>query len=137
MSKPFKIILWVVAGISISGITFIVLPALLLAMMQHNVKTNDGNIENAMSLSDSYDMPTRQEVTFELSTKNGPVTLRTGMPKDSVRRLMGTPYTTDVNDLGYMGVIEIWEYKGRNRYVSEFRLEFNNNRLKSVHQYRE
>lgn len=73
---------------------------------------------------------------FELSTKRGDITLHTLMPKDSVRILMGKPNTVDVDDIG-MDVYETWKYKGRNRVIDEFTVEFVNGRLRSVRQYRE
>ncbi|MEY2702048.1 MAG: hypothetical protein RLY43_681 [Bacteroidota bacterium] len=74
--------------------------------------------------------------SFELTTKNGIVKLHTHMSKDSVKILMGRPQSTDVNDYGYNGkVSEIWKYKGTNRYVEEFTIEFDNGKLKSVDQF--
>jgi hypothetical protein len=75
--------------------------------------------------------------SFELSTKNGVIKLHTYMPKDSVQILMGRPQSTDVDNRGSFGVHETWEYKGRNRYTSEFTIEFTDGELKSVRQYRE
>lgn len=74
---------------------------------------------------------------FELNTKRGAIKLHTYMPKDSVKLLMGSPTTTDVKDFGNLGVHETWEYKGRNRYVSEFTIDFVDGELESVRQYRE
>ena len=61
--------------------------------------------------------------------------LHTYMSKDSVQILMGRPQSTDINDYGFGGVIETWKYKGSNRYVDEFTIEFANGKLKSVRQY--
>ena len=74
---------------------------------------------------------------FELSTPKGDITLRTYMPKDSVKMLMGKPTSVDVSNLGVVGVHETWEYKGSNRYINEFTLEFVNGELESVSQYQE
>ncbi|QDO95264.1 hypothetical protein FNB79_15205 [Formosa sediminum] len=59
------------------------------------------------------------------------------MSKDSVQILMGRPQSTDVNDYGFGGVIETWKYKGTNRYVDEFTIEFTNGKLKSVRQFKD
>ena len=75
--------------------------------------------------------------SFELSTKNGIIKLHTYMSKDSVQILMGRPQSTDIQDIGGMGVYETWKYKGRNQYVDEFTLRFKDGELESVHQYRE
>ena len=74
---------------------------------------------------------------FELSTPKGDITLHTYMPKDSVKMLMGKPTSVDVSNLGVVGVHETWEYKGSNRYINEFTLEFVNGELESVSQYQE
>ena len=75
--------------------------------------------------------------TFELSTKNGVVTLHSYMSKDSVKILMGRPHSISVTDLGSAGVNETWEYKGRNSSIPEFTMVFSNGKLESVDQYRE
>lgn len=75
--------------------------------------------------------------SFELTTKNGIVKLHTYMSKDSVQILMGRPQSTDVNDYGFGEVIETWKYKGTNRYVDEFTIEFTNGKLKSVRQFKD
>lgn len=51
--------------------------------------------------------------------------------------LMGKPTSVDVSNLGVVGVHETWEYKGSNRYINEFTLEFVNGELESVSQYQE
>lgn len=76
--------------------------------------------------------------SFELTTKKGVVKLRTFMPKDSVKILMGRPQSTDIQNNEYNGeVSETWKYKGTNRYIDEFTIEFSNGKLKSVDQYKE
>ncbi|MBW7844518.1 MAG: hypothetical protein H3C45_02505 [Bacteroidia bacterium] len=76
--------------------------------------------------------------SFELTTEKGIVKLHTYMPKDSVQILMGRPQSTDINDYGYKGEVhETWRYKGTNRYIDEFTIEFKNGKLKSVSQYKE
>ena len=74
---------------------------------------------------------------IEVYTAAGEVKLYVGMPKDSVKMKMGNPYTTSAYDSPYSGLQETWEYMGRNKYVSEFTIEFLNGRLKSLRQYRE
>ena len=74
---------------------------------------------------------------FELNTSKGDVILHTYMTKDSVKLLMGKPNSVDVFNGGYSGVHETWEYKGRNRYISEFTIKFLNGELESVSQRRE
>ncbi len=76
--------------------------------------------------------------SFELTTKKGIVKLRTYMPKDSVKILMGRPQSTDIRNNEYNGeVSETWKYKGTNRYVDEFTIEFSNGKLKSVDQFKD
>jgi hypothetical protein len=92
------------------------------------------------SLNGSYtDENGEQNIqSFELTTKKGIVTLRTYMPKDSVKILMGRPRSTDIQNNEYNGeVSETWKYKGTNRYIDEFTIEFSNGKLKSVDQYKE
>jgi hypothetical protein len=76
--------------------------------------------------------------SFELTTKNGIVKLHTYMSKDSVQILMGRPQSTDIEDYEYKGdVRETWKYKGTNRYIDEFTIEFSNGKLKSVRQFKD
>lgn len=75
--------------------------------------------------------------SFELSTKKGIVKLHTYMSKDSVQILMGRPQSTSINDCGYGEVRETWNFRGTNRFVDEFTIEFINGNLKSVKQYKD
>jgi PDZ domain-containing secreted protein len=79
----------------------------------------------------------RNTQSFELITKKGVIKLHTYMPKDSVKILMGRPQSTDINDYGYGEAHETWKYKGTNRYIDEFTIEFVNGKLKSVDQYKD
>ena len=74
---------------------------------------------------------------LEVFTEKGELLMYVGMPKDSVKMLMGAPYSTRAYNSEYFGLQETWEYMGRNKYVSEFTFEFENGRLKSLRQYRE
>lgn len=95
------------------------------------------NLNQSFDESDIDEDEQRNIQSFELTTKKGIVKLHTYMPKDSVRILMGRPQSTDINDLGYGGAHETWKYKGTNRYVDEFTIEFINGKLKSVSQYKD
>ncbi|GAB6012460.1 hypothetical protein [Viscerimonas tarda] len=141
MNTFFKIALGFVLGVVCTiGVLF-----LIANTKENQLKEEIRNqlLENLkQSLNESNeDEPNKYEPrniqSFELSTKNGIVKLHTYMPKDSVQILMGRPQSTDVNDMGILGIRETWEYKGRNRYTSEFTIEFTDGELKSVRQYRE
>lgn len=95
------------------------------------------NLNQSFGESDSDKDEQRNIQSFELTTKNGIVKLHTYMSKDSVQILMGRPQSTDINDNGYGKTYETWKYKGTNRYVDEFTIEFINGKLKSVSQYKE
>jgi hypothetical protein len=87
--------------------------------------------------SDTDEDGQRNIQPFELTTKNGTVKLHTYMSKDSVKILMGRPQSTDIDDYGPGKARETWEYKGTNRYVDEFTIEFINSKLKSVSQFKD
>lgn len=95
------------------------------------------NIKQFLDESDSDENYQKNIQSFELNTKNGIVKLHTYMSKDSVQILMGRPQSTDLNDYGFGEVIETWKYKGTNRYVDEFTIEFTNGKLKSVRQFKD
>jgi len=97
----------------------------------------DNAIKNNQKISEELNSARKNIQSFELTTKNGIVKLHTYMSKDSVQILMGRPQSTDINDYGFGGVIETWKYKGSNRYVDEFTIEFANGKLKSVRQYKD
>lgn len=76
--------------------------------------------------------------SFELTTKKGIVKLRTYMHKDSVKILMGRPQTTNIHNNELNGKVEeTWKYKGSNKYVDEFTIEFSNGKLISVRQFKD
>lgn len=95
------------------------------------------NLNQSFDKSDTDEDEQRNIQSFELITKNGIVKLHTYMAKDSVRILMGRPQSTDINDYGYGEAHETWKYKGTNRYVDEFTIEFINGKLKSVNQFKD
>jgi hypothetical protein len=96
------------------------------------------NLNQSFGESGTDEDEQRNFQSFELTTKKGIVKLHTYMPKDSVQILMGRPQSNDINDNGYKGEVhETWKYKGTNRYVDEFTIEFTNGKLKSVRQYKE
>ncbi len=95
------------------------------------------NMKQFLDESDADENYQKNIQSFELTTKNGIVKLHTYMSKDSVQILMGRPQSTDVNDYGFGEVIETWKYKGTNRYVDEFTIEFTNGKLKSVRQFKD
>ena len=65
----------------------------------------------------------------EVKGKKGNVTLHTGMPKDSVRILLGK--TDEINLNGYF---ENWGYKLKNNYVSDLDIDFEQGKLTGVQQ---
>lgn len=95
------------------------------------------NMKQFLDESDADENYQKNIQSFELTTKNGIVKLHTYMSKDSVQILMGRPQSTDVNDYGFGEVIETWKYKGTNRYVDEFTIDFTNGKLKSVRQFKD
>lgn len=95
------------------------------------------NLKQSLDEFNTDENGQRNIQSFELITKKGIVKLHTYMPKDSVQILMGRPQSTDVDDYGYGEVSETWKYKGTNRYVDEFTIEFSNGELKSVRQFKD
>ena len=103
-----------------------------------NAKHNPIEHKNKVLQYQSDEEAPRHNVhSFELFTKSGIIKLHTYMSKDSVQILMGRPQSTDIQDIGGIGVYETWKYKGRNQYVDEFTLRFKDGELESVRQYRE
>lgn len=96
------------------------------------------NLKQSLDEFDTDENEQRNIQSFELTTKNGIVKLHTYMSKDSVQILMGRPQSTDIDDYGYKGEVrETWKYKGTNRYIDEFTIEFTNGKLKSVRQFKD
>jgi len=95
------------------------------------------NLNQSLGESNTKADKQRNVQLFELTTKNGTVKLHTYMPKDSVKILMGRPQSTDINDYGNGEAHERWKYKGTNKYIDEFTIEFINGELKSVRQFKE
>lgn len=68
----------------------------------------------------------------EVKGKKGNVTLHTGMPKDSVRILVGKPDNVELRSYG--NALEDWGYKIRNSYVPDLEINFEDGKLKSLRQ---
>lgn len=69
----------------------------------------------------------------EIRGKKGIVTIHTGMPKDSVKSIVGKPDEVDLRNIA--GVpYEDWGYKITNEYSSDLDLEFEDGKLKNVRQ---
>lgn len=78
---------------------------------------------------------TKQPIEYvEITGKKGPVTLYIGIPKDSVRMLVGKPDEVDLRTVG-SEVREDWGYKIKNKYASDLDIGFIDGRLKSIDQY--
>ncbi len=69
---------------------------------------------------------------IEVKGKKGNVTLHTGMPKDSVRILVGKPDEVELRSYG--NALEDWGYKIKNGYISDLEINFENGKLKSLRQ---
>lgn len=67
----------------------------------------------------------------EVEGKKGNITLHTGMPKDSVQKLVGKPDKVDLDLIGNTAY-ETWGYKLKNNYISDLDIEFIDGKLKSV-----
>jgi len=64
---------------------------------------------------------------IEVKGKKGNVTLHTGMPKDSVRILVGKPDNVELRSYG--NALEDWGYKIRNNYVPDLEINFEAGKL--------
>ncbi|WP_418211302.1 hypothetical protein ACNOHN_03705 [Bacteroides zhangwenhongii] len=134
MNTFWKITLGFMIGVVCTLATLIVLGT----GYNDNAKHNPIEHKNKVLQFQSDEEASRHNVhSFELSTKSGIIKLHTYMSKDSVQILMGRPQSTDIQDIGGIGVYETWKYKGRNQYVDEFTLRFKDGELESVRQYRE
>lgn len=87
-------------------------------------------IEN---FSDSYANQEAEIQYIEVKGKKGNVTLHTGMPKDSVKMLVGKPDKVDLHTIGNTAY-ESWGYKLRNNYLTDLDIDFKDGKLKSVQQ---
>lgn len=70
---------------------------------------------------------------IEIRGKKGYVSVYFGMPKDSVKLLLGKPEEVEYYRAGNEA-IETWEYKISNRYRADLRFEFRNGRMYRVDQ---
>lgn len=70
---------------------------------------------------------------IEIKGKKGNVTLYTGMPKDSVRMLVGKPDEVDLNKIAGTNY-EKWGYKLKNKYISDLDIDFRDGKLDGVRQ---
>jgi len=69
----------------------------------------------------------------EIKGKKGNVTLHTGMPKDSVRMLVGKPDEVHLNRIASTNY-EKWGYKLKNKYISDLDINFRDGKLDGVRQ---
>ena len=134
MNTFWKITLGFMIGVVCTLATFIVLGTGYNDNAKHNPTEHKNKV---LQFQSDEEAPRHNVHSFELSTKSGIIKLHTYMSKDSVQILMGRPQSTDIQNIGGIGVYETWKYKGRNHYVDEFTLRFKDGELESVHQYRE
>ena len=134
MNTFWKITLGVMIGVVCTLATLIVMGTGYNDNAEHKLTEYKNRV---LQFQSDEEAPEHNVHSFELSTKNGIIKLHTYMSKDSVQILMGRPQSTDIQNIGGMGVYETWKYKGRNQYVDEFTLRFKDGELESVHQYRE
>ena len=134
MNTFWKITLGFMIGVVCTLATLIVLGTGYNDNTKHNPIEHKNKV---LQFQSDEEVPRHNVHSFELSTKSGIIKLHTYMSKDSVQILMGRPQSTDIQNIGGMGVYETWKYKGRNQYVDEFTLRFKDGELESVRQYRE
>lgn len=134
MNTFWKITLGFMIGVVCTLATLIVMGTGYSDNAEHKPTEHKNRV---LQFQSDEEAPEHNVHSFELSTKNGIIKLHTYMSKDSVQILMGRPQSTDIQNVGGMGVYETWKYKGRNHYVDEFTLRFKDGELESVHQYRE
>jgi hypothetical protein len=84
----------------------------------------------SLSISHNY---SSQVQYIEVNGKKGSTTLYTGMPKDSVKMLLGKPDKVDFNEFANTPY-EKWGYKINNQHISDLDIDFENGRLKGVSQ---
>lgn len=70
---------------------------------------------------------------IEVTGKKGSVTLYTGMPKDSIKLLVGKPDNVDLSEIGDYH-FEKWGYKLKNNYISDLNIDFVDGKLTGVRQ---
>lgn len=89
--------------------------------------------EQTVSVTDA---PSPAEL-IEVKGRNGYVTLSLGMPKDSVKVLLGRPSKTNMLNIG--DIIEKWTYEfpGQGSYgtIRELNINFKNGKLESISEY--
>jgi uncharacterized membrane protein len=66
--------------------------------------------------------------------KKGNAELYTGMPKDSVRMLVGKPDEVHLNSIGN-STYEHWGFKLKNKYISDLEVDFEDGKLRRIRQY--
>ncbi len=70
---------------------------------------------------------------IEVTGKKGDVTLHTGMPKDSVKILLGKPDEVNLYEIANTHH-ENWGYKLTKRYTADLEIDFKNGELTGVQQ---
>jgi small-conductance mechanosensitive channel len=70
---------------------------------------------------------------MDIKGKKANATLHTGMSKNSVLILVGTPENVDLNSVGN-STYEVWAYKSKNNYIADLVIDFENGKLKGVQQ---
>jgi hypothetical protein len=139
-----------ISKIALAFILGIVCALWVLNILRNKQNTEENQLREEIrtqalkNLKQSLDGNNEDETTeiniqsFELTTKNGIVKLHTYMPKDSVQAIMGRPQSTDIHNNKYIDQVrETWKYRGSNRYIDEFTIEFINGELESVRQYKD
>ncbi|MCC6684213.1 MAG: hypothetical protein IT247_03990 [Bacteroidia bacterium] len=88
---------------------------------------------NELKNSFDQDVHKVQIQYVEVKGKKGIVTLYTGMPKDSVKILLGKPDGVELSSYGNISV-EKWRYKVKDNFVPDLDIDFNDGKLNRVRQ---
>lgn len=89
--------------------------------------------EQIEKLSGNFPIQEAEVQYLEVVGKKGNVTLHTGMPKDSVKILLGKPDKVDLRTFNF-SKREDWGYKIKTNYGTDLDIEFKDGKLESVRQ---
>lgn len=130
MTRAYKVFAAIgigITGVSVTVLCFMTVYKIVTTLMED--VSFDAPTEVLVEGVDSPDKPDY----IEIKGKKGYVPVYYGIPKDSVKLLLGRPDEVEYYKMGNVAN-ETWSYKIRKSYIADLRIEFRNGRMCRVDQ---
>lgn len=100
-----------------------------------SMKAEDGGQGAFITVSGATEALPRRMEWVEIRGRKGYASVHIGMPKDSVKMLVGRPNKVDLRQYGGSVAVETWKYRINSKYTEDLVIEIRDGKLERVTQY--